>query len=162
MTGLRIGPADLADPRLAALVAAHLAAAHAESPPESCHALALDGLRAPDVQVWSLSLDDAPVAIGALRALSDRDGEVKSMFVAPGARGRGLGARMLAHVLAAARGAGMARVSLETGVTPYFARATALYRAFGFVDCPPFGDYAADPNSLFLTLELAERPPRLG
>jgi putative acetyltransferase len=154
VTGLRIVPADLDDPRLAALVAAHLAAAHAESPPESCHALALDGLRAPDVRVWSLSLDGAPVAIGGLRALSTRHGEVKSMFVDPSARGRGFGAAMLTHVLAAARAAGMERVSLETGATPYFARATALYRAFGFTDCPPFADYVPDPNSLFLTLDL--------
>jgi putative acetyltransferase len=156
VTGSGIGPADLADPRLAALVAAHLAATHAESPPESRHALALDGLRAPDVQVWSLSLDGAPAAIGALRALSACDGEVKSMFVAPGARGRGLGALMLAHALAAADAAGMARVNLETGVTPCFGRATALCRAFGCVDCPPFGDYRTDPNSLFLTLAIAE------
>jgi putative acetyltransferase len=154
VNGPCIEPADLDDPRLGALVAAHLAAAHAESPPESCHALALDGLRAPDMRVWSLSLDGAPVALGGLRALAARHGEVKSMFVDPAARGRGLGAAMLAHVLAQARAAGMERVSLETGVTPYFARATALYRAFGFGDCPPFGDYVTDPNSLFLTLDL--------
>lgn len=158
MRGKCVAPADLDDPRLGALVAAHLAAAHAESPPESCDALALDELRAPDAQVWSLSLDGAPVALGGLRALSARHGEVTSMFVDPAARGRGLGAAMLAHVLAhvlaEARAAGRERVSLETGVTPHFARATALCCAFGFGDCAPFGDDVDDPNSLILTLEL--------
>jgi len=30
----------------------------------------------------------------------------------------------------------------------------ALYRSHGFVECPPFGDYAPDPNSIFMTLDL--------
>jgi putative acetyltransferase len=151
---VRIVPADLDDPRVAALVAEHLARAAAATPPESRHALALDGLRAADVRVWAVLSDGAPVGVGGLRALSPDHGEVKSMFVDPAFRGRGAGVALLIHALAAARAAGMARVSLETGSAPYFAPAVALYRRFGFADCPPYGRYVADPNSLFLTLDL--------
>jgi putative acetyltransferase len=35
-----------------------------------------------------------------------------------------------------------------------FASARALYARFGFVECPPFGDYRLDPNSIFMNLEL--------
>lgn len=30
-----------------------------------------------------------------------------------------------------------------------------LYRAHGFRDCPPFGDYVLDPHGLFMTLTVA-------
>ena len=73
---------------------------------------------------------------------------------APGWR-RCLGA--LAHILAQARSRGMTRLSLETGSWDYFKPAVALYKAHGFVDCGPFEGYAEDPNSLFLTLDLAAR-----
>jgi putative acetyltransferase len=58
---------------------------------------------------------------------------------------------MLLHIIAAARARGMSRVSLETGSWPYFEPARALYARHGFVECEPFGDYRADPNSVFMT-----------
>jgi len=48
----------------------------------------------------------------------------------------------------------MTRLSLETGSWDYFRPAIALYRSYGFVECPPFADYASDPNSIFMTLDL--------
>jgi putative acetyltransferase len=44
-------------------------------------------------------------------------------------------------------------LSLETGSWPYFQPARALYRSVGFVECPPFGEYAHDPNSVFMSLD---------
>jgi len=61
---------------------------------------------------------------------------------------------MLAHIIAAARACGMSRLSLETGSWDYFRPARALYARHGFVECPPFGDYVLDPNSVFMSLEL--------
>jgi putative acetyltransferase len=49
----------------------------------------------------------------------------------------------------------MTRLSLETGSWEYFLPAHALYRSHGFVECAPFADYVPDPNSLFMTLDLA-------
>ena len=34
---------------------------------------------------------------------------------------------------------------------PAFAPARRLYEDFGFENCAPFGDYVADPNSVFMT-----------
>lgn len=62
---------------------------------------------------------------------------------------------LLEHVLAESRRRAYRRLSLETGSTPDFAAAQALYRGFGFTECAPFADYAPDPFSLFMTLELA-------
>jgi putative acetyltransferase len=33
-------------------------------------------------------------------------------------------------------------------------RADTRYARFGFVECPPFGDYRLDPNSVFMALDL--------
>jgi putative acetyltransferase len=76
------------------------------------------------------------------------------MHTAEAARGRGVGAAMLRHIVGRARAAGLARLSLETGAWPYFAPARALYARHGFVECGPFGDYRPDPHSVFMTLAL--------
>ena len=46
------------------------------------------------------------------------------------------------------------RLSLETGAQPAFAPARRLYERFGFRECGPFGSYAEDPNSVFMTRAL--------
>lgn len=43
---------------------------------------------------------------------------------------------------------------METGSWPYFAPARELYSRHGFVESAAFGTYVADPNSVFMTLEL--------
>jgi putative acetyltransferase len=144
----------LDDPRVVDLLHTHRTRARAETAPESAHALDPSGLRAPEMTFWSVWEDDAVVGIGALKRLSADHGELKSMYTAEAARGRGVGSAILRHIMAAARARGMARLSLETGSWPYFAPARALYARHGFVECPPFGDYLPDPNSVFMTLAL--------
>jgi len=61
---------------------------------------------------------------------------------------------MLRHIIASAKEQGMSRLSLETGSWEYFLPALSLYRRHGFVECAPFADYAPDPNSVFMTLDL--------
>jgi GNAT superfamily N-acetyltransferase len=65
---------------------------------------------------------------------------------------------MLRHIIDAARSMGLERLSLETGSWEYFNAARALYRRHGFVECPPFGDYVEDRNSIFMTLHV---PPHV-
>jgi ribosomal protein S18 acetylase RimI-like enzyme len=79
-----------------------------------------------------------PIGCGALK-LHDRDpAEIKRMWVAPEARGLGLGRRLLAELerQAAIRGATVAR--LETNRS--LAEAVALYRSAGYVEVPAFND----------------------
>jgi putative acetyltransferase len=61
---------------------------------------------------------------------------------------------MLTHIISEARARGYRRLSLETGSTEVFIPALAMYEAHGFQLCPPFGDYAEDPFSRFMTLAL--------
>ena len=114
----------------------------------------LAGLRAPDITFWAAWEGERLVGIGALRRLTADHGEVKSMHTPEAMRGRGAGSAMLRHIIAAARERGYARLSLETGSTPYFDAARALYRRHGFTECGPFAVYCPDPNSVFMTLRL--------
>lgn len=145
---------DLTHPAVLALLSAHLAALAEVSPPESCHALDLRGLRSPEVTVWTLWDQDQLLGCGALKALDDRHGEVKSMRTAAGHEQRGVASTILQHLIGEARARGYQHLSLETGSMAYFEPARRLYRKFGFVDCGPFADYRDDPNSVYLTLAL--------
>jgi len=154
--GLRIEEGGLDDPRVVDLLRLHVTRARAETAPGSAHALDLSGLRAPEVRFWSAWDGDTVVGVGALKRLDPAHGEIKSMHTAEAARGRGVGSALLRRIMAEARAGGIRRLSLETGSWPYFLPARALYARHGFVECGPFGDYREDPNSIFMTLDLAE------
>ena len=152
---MRLAPADPEAPALDLLFARHEAAMHEDTPPESIHMLPRAALKAEGTRFYALTLPDGTaVAMGALKPLGDGAGEIKSMHVLAEHRGAGLSRAVLAQLLEAAREAGMARVSLETGSQAGFAPARALYAAAGFVPCGPFGDYRDDPNSAYMTLAL--------
>ena len=146
---------DLRGPEIADLLRAHLAFCQATSPPESTHALDLDGLRVPAITFWSVWEGPNLIGCGALKQIDPVHGEIKSMHTAAGHRGRGVGVAILKHIVAEARTRGYRRLSLETGSMPAFAPARALYTGFGFTECPPFGTYKLDPNSVFMALDLA-------
>lgn len=152
---LRVRPDDLRGDAARALVAAHLRDMRATSPACSVHALDIDALRAPGVQVWSAWDEDRLVGIGALTTWGERQGELKSMRVADAYRGRGAGRGILRHIVAEAIGQGLTTLWLETGSSDEFAAARGLYQSEGFRPCPPFGDYRPDPNSVFFTRVLA-------
>lgn len=151
---MKIIDGGLDDPRVVALLRHHHATCHAVTPKGSAHALDLSGLRVPSIAFWSAWNGEELLGVGALKALAPDHGEVKSMHTAEAARRRGVGAAMVRHVVATARARGMTRLSLETGSFDFFAPARALYARHGFVECGPFGDYRADPNSTFMTLVL--------
>jgi putative acetyltransferase len=151
---MQIVPGDLDDPRVLALLDYHVRTAREATAPGSAHALDVAALRAPQVSFWAVWSDTELLGVGALKRLAADHGEIKSMHTTAGARRQGVGALMLRHLIAEARRTGMTRVSLETGSWAYFEPARALYRRYGFRECPPFADYRPDPNSTFMTLEL--------
>ncbi len=157
---LTLVPADLADPAFVALVAAHTDFCDATAPPESCHRLTAEGLSQPGLSVWAVWEEGSLLGMGALKQLSAEAGEIKSMHVTTAGRGRGVGRLILSHLMSKAGQEGMTSLWLETGVHPLFAPARALYAAFGFEECPPFGRYRPDPHSVFMTRSIAqeERP----
>jgi putative acetyltransferase len=156
------GEISVHDPRaedVRELLHAHLAFTNAHTPPEDVHALDVQGLEHPDITFFGFRLHGELLGVGALKRLDGKHAELKSMHTAQRARRRGVGRAMLDHLVGTARDRGIRRVSLETGATPAFAPARALYASAGFEPCAPFGDYGPSPNSAFLTLSLEASEP---
>lgn len=145
---------DFSRQEIADFLEEHLADMRAVSPPESKHALSLKALKQSDMTFWTLWEGPQLAGCGALKELDPTHAEIKSMRSALTHRGRGIGKRMLQHILDTARQRGYTRLSLETGSMPFFVPARSLYEAFGFEYCPPFADYKPDPYSMFMTLLL--------
>jgi len=145
---------DLRGPEIAALLEEHLADMYATSPPESVHALDLDRLRQPEIRFYTVWEGSKLAGCGALKAHDPTHAEIKSMRVACSHRRRGIGERVLLHLLEVAREQGYRRLSLETGSQPFFVAARMLYAKHGFAECGPFADYAPDANSVFMTRTL--------
>lgn len=148
---LRIAPDDLTGAQILGLLQLHLDDMHRWSPPESVHAMPAERLRQPDVLFFAAWDGEVLAGCGAIKHLDATHGELKSMRAAPAYRGRGVGRAILDRLLAEARARGYVRVSLETGRPEPFHAAQALYRADGFVECPPFGAYVADDFSMCMT-----------
>jgi putative acetyltransferase len=142
---------DLRGPEIRALLEEHLQNMRSLSPPESVHALDLEGLRRPEISFWTLWSDGELLGCGALKALGDGHGEIKSMRTAMAHRRKGTARALLAHIVDEAVRRGYRRLSLETGSMAAFEPAHALYESFGFTRCGPFDGYAEDPNSVFMT-----------
>ena len=157
-----------------ALLQQHLDSMASVSPPESVHALDVEGLKAPEVTfwcLWSASKNESSAASGESRRLmgcgalkefvlecangtTAVGGEIKSMKTADDSLRRGVARKLLEHIIEQAHQRGYQALYLETGSTPEFDAAHQLYLRFGFVDCEPFGDYVLDPFSRFMHLDL--------
>ena len=145
---------DLTGPEVAELLKQHLQDMALHSPPESIHALDLEGLRKPEITFWSVWEGSELVGCVALKELDAQHAEIKSMRTASSHRRKGVARLMLQHLLDEARKRGYRRLSLETGSMDAFDPARQLYASFGFVYCGPFADYKEDPYSVFMTKEL--------
>jgi putative acetyltransferase len=145
---------DLSGPEITGLLQEHLRCMAQVSPPESCHALNLDGLRKPGITFWSIWSGSDLAGCGALKELDEAHAEIKSMRTAYPYQRNGVASQMLQHLIAEAQRRRYRRLSLETGAMEYFEPARRLYTRFGFIRCEPFGSYIKDPNSVFMTKTL--------
>lgn len=91
-------------------------------------------------------LDGEPVASGAWRgrAADGTTAEIKRMYTAPPARGRGIARAVLAEVERSARAAGHSRIVLETGDRQ--PEAIKLYLTAGYRRIADFGFYKDEPG----------------
>ena len=151
---LHIREDDLTGERITDFLREHLANMHEITPPESIHALGLEALRAPEITFWSAWEGDELLGCGALKELDSKSGEVKSMRTAQAQRGKGVGSRLLEHILREAQRRAYESLYLETGAMPEFAPARALYARYGFEVRGSFADYTDDPNSVFMAKKL--------
>jgi putative acetyltransferase len=118
-------------------------------PAESNHLVSADILRTNRAVFLAARRDGELLGSIALLVIASGHAEIKRMFVRAEARGFGLGWRLLNALEEVASHRGITRISLETGIRQ--PEAIGLFRASGYQDCPPFGDYKADPLSLFMT-----------
>ncbi|MDY0958502.1 GNAT family N-acetyltransferase [Sphingomonas sp. CFBP8993] len=145
---------DPTAPHVGDLLAYHLRDMRGDAE-EFSFALDASALAAPCISFWTI-WDGATLAgFAALKQLDTRHGEVKSMRVAPGFLGRGIGRALLDHVIAEAQRRDYDRISLETGTTAPYQPAVKLYRSASFQSCGAFADYQPSPHNQFFTRDLA-------
>ena len=151
---MEIRPDDLSSRQVQDLLAAHLAGMQENSPPSSVYALDLSGLKVPGVSVWTAWDGEQLMGVGALKQLSARAGEVKSMRTDPQHLRKGVGQAILNHIIGVAQQRGYQRLSLETGSGQEFEAALRLYHKRGFANGERFGDYVPSAFNQFLHLNL--------
>lgn len=153
---IEIREADPAADDLRPILAAHLAHSAQAGPAESNHTMDADALRERGTQFWALYDDGVPLGCGALKWLPDGTAEVKSVHIVAAARGRGLARVMMDHLAEQARAKGAGALVLETGAAHLseYDAARKLYEALGYSYCGPIFGYEEDPNSAFMRLAL--------
>ncbi len=82
---------DLEGSEVRALLQEHLANMRRISPPESVHALPIEGLRKPEITFWSAWENGELLGCGALKELDAQHGEIKSMRTSAAHRRKGVG-----------------------------------------------------------------------
>jgi len=140
-------------PEIHAFFAASEAYMSALYPAESNHFIDMSTLAKPNVRFFVARRGTVAIGCGAIVGTPGNGGEIKRMWIDPSIRRAGVGRLLLAALIAHARAEGLRLLRLETGIAQ--PEAIALYRAAGFADCPPFGDYKPDPLSLFMELPLS-------
>jgi putative acetyltransferase len=147
-------------PQVAAMLAeldAYLASLYA---PEDNHIVDLQGLLAPEVRFLAAWQGSRVVGCGATRRMPGEPatggrpyGEIKRMMVAPAARGRRIGARLLTELETGLVAQGLALALLETGRDQH--HAVRLYERAGYRRRGPFAGYPDNGLSLFYERALA-------
>jgi GNAT superfamily N-acetyltransferase len=99
-----------------------------------------------------VEIDGQIVAGGAYRKLSDTICELKRLYVADSAKGRGVGRALSEALLASARADGFTLMQLDTG--NLLTEAIAMYEKMGFNHCAPYRTY---PDKLMPYLVFMER-----
>lgn len=145
--------ADPRTPQAAALLHQSHALMESLFPPEDNFYLDIDALCAPDIHFFAARIGDDTCGTGAL-AVKSGYGEVKSMFVAEVARGKGVADAILRQIEDKAIELRLPELKLETGNVLYAAH--QLYRRHGFADCGPFGAYADAKSSIFMQKTLTQ------
>ena len=95
-------------------------------------------VRPPAGQFFVAYLHGEPVGCGAVKHHADAPAEIKRMWIAPAARGLGLGRRLLEELEACALAGGAEVAHIETSAV--LGEALALYRSAGWVEVPAFND----------------------
>ena len=141
-------------PEVNSLLTKHFIELRSVSPEGSAHVLDIPGLKIPSIKFWSLWDNDQLIGCGALKFLSEEHGEFKSIRVDDKHRKKGMGEKIISHLITEAKKIGIKKLSIETGAGEFFLPARKLFKKFGFKTCKPFAHYKEDPNSCYFDLEI--------
>jgi DNA-binding MarR family transcriptional regulator/GNAT superfamily N-acetyltransferase len=95
-------------------------------------------VRPPAGNFFVAYLHGEAIGCGAVKHHADAPAEIKRMWIAPGARGLGLGRRLLETLEACARDGGAELAHIETSAV--LNEALSLYRSTGWIEVPAFND----------------------
>lgn len=141
-SAVRIEPADPAGAEAQACIAAYLCEIDARFEsgfdPARGPSAEPDELVPPKGLLLVARLDEEAVGCGAVKATGPGIGEIKRMWVAPGARGLGIAQRLLDALEAQAVAMGMDTLQLDTNRSLVEAR--ALYLRNGYREIPAYND----------------------
>lgn len=146
----RLAPLPLDDPTARALERAlndEISARYGSGTPEEPHDAPQFGAPAGAFVVAWLEVDggdEVAVGCGGFRRIDDDRCELKRMYVAPEARGRGLARLLLERLEEEAARLGYSAVWLETGTEQ--PEAIALYESSGYEPVENFGRYKDEPK----------------
>jgi GrpB-like predicted nucleotidyltransferase (UPF0157 family)/GNAT superfamily N-acetyltransferase len=114
-------------------------------------------LTPPDGALLLARVDGEPAGLGGVRHLDTELAEVKSMYVTPAFRGRGVARLLLAELERIAQGHGCGAARLDT--SDYLTEAIGLYRAAGYREV---ADYNGNPKAnLWFERRLDDEPIRI-
>ena len=86
-----------------------------DSPPESIHALDLDGLKKPEITFWCAWEGEELLGCGAMKELSAEHAELKSMRTAKAHLRKGVARQILTHIIEVARSRGTNALAWRPG-----------------------------------------------
>ena len=142
------------NPEVNELLNKHFIELRSVSPSGSTHVLDIAGLKDQSIKFWSLWENNELVGCGALKFLEKYHGEFKSIRVADKFRNKGIGEKIIYHLIDEAKKLEISKLSIETGAGDFFLPARKLFVKFGFKSCIPFAHYRKDPNSCYFTKNL--------
>ena len=142
------------DPKVNELLNKHFIELRSVSPEGSTHVLDIPGLKIPSIKFWSLWEDKNLIGCGALKFLDKNHGEFKSLRISDKFRNKGLGEKIINHLINEAKKLNIKKISVETGTGIFFKPARKLFEKCGFKPCKPFAHYKEDPNSCYFSKDI--------
>lgn len=100
-------------------------------------------------------VNNEPAGCGALRKYSEKEIEVKRVFVREIYRGKHIGGMIMEALIAQARRMNFQRMILETGV--FLSASVHLYQQYGFEEIENYGPYRNMPESLCMGRDIDTR-----
>ena len=120
-------------------------------PEETNSYLSINELCSPSIHFFGARKNQKYYGCGALD-VKPNYGELKSFFVEPNARGKGIASLIMRKILFTCKKLNLKTVKLETGVG--LNNSMSLYKRFEFETCGPFGNYFKNEYSIFMKKDL--------